>query len=120
MERRPEPIDEKRGLDQHGVGIKARELVGSVIRNRKKRGRLVVGKRHEDIDGGRPKFGQGPAALNLAAEHRLAEILEHDEAAVEIESMDRRRGETSLFERACDRDERRNVLGEMNMRAVRL
>ena len=57
--------------------------------------------------------------MNLAAEHRLAEIFKHDEAAVEIESVDRGRGEARLFEGACDRHERRNVLGEMNMRAVR-
>src|SRR5262245_25208515 len=115
MERRPEPIDDKRALDQHGVGIKARELVGSVVRHRKKRWRLVVGKRYEDIDCGRPKFGQSPAAANLAAEHRLAEILEHDQAAVEIESVDRGRGEARLFERAGNGDKGRDVLGEMNL-----
>src|SRR5262245_65232273 len=99
MNNRPEPIDEKRSLDQHGVGVVAREPIGIVVRDRKERWRLVLGKRRENIDGGRPKLRQGPAAANLTAEQRLAEILEHDKAAVEIEGVDRGRGQSGLVER---------------------
>ena len=90
VERRPQPVDEQRRLDQHGVGVEA-AAAGKARGPRWAAARTAVrvGKREQHVDGGAPQGRPGRRpARNLGPKHPVAEILEHDEALVEIEGVD--------------------------------
>ena len=57
---------------------------------------------------------------DLGAEHPVAEVFDQQKALIEIEGVDGRRGKTAPPELMTDRDERRDVLGEMHERAIGL
>ena len=60
----------------------------------------------------------GSAGFHLAAEHAVAEVVEQQEAVVEILRVDARHGESGGVQGVGDGDERAHVLGEVREAAV--
>ena len=88
MERGPKPVDEERGFGEKRLGVIGGKAVRGVALDWEALRRRLVGERHQGIDGGPVQLGQRTPFGHLAPEHPVAEVLEHEEALVEVESID--------------------------------
>ena len=81
--------------------------------------RRGVLQRDERFGGGAPQRRLiGGAGFHLAAEHAVAEVVEQQQAVVEILRVDARHGEAGRMQRIGDGHERAHVLGEVGKAAV--
>ncbi len=75
--------------------------------------------RDERFGGGAPQRRLvGSAGLHLAAEHAVAEVVEQQQAVVEILRVNARHGEAGFVQRAGDGNEWAHVLREMRKAAI--
>ena len=112
------PVDQQLGLDQEGVEVVGRQAVVDARRDRQRR--RATGwrcKLDQHVDRGR--IALLDRRRRIARDHAFgAEILQQQQAFVEVGRMDLRRRQAALAQRARHRDERLHVLGEMRDRAV--
>ena len=113
------PVEQQFGFDQEGVEVVTRNGVIDAGDDRQRFDHVVAVKREQGIDRGR--IARLDRRGRIARHEQLgAEILQHDEALIEIGGVDFRRGKSAFAQTFGQGDERFHVFRKMRDGAVGL
>ena len=111
------PLQHQRDLDQHGLGIEGRDLIGDVRHQRQRLGQALPVQRGQEVRGDLVALRE--RRRRIAFDHAdAAEILGDQESGVDVGVVNCRRREAKGAQAVGDGDEWFDVLGQMHGGAV--
>ncbi len=98
LDPRPMPVEQQLDLDLEGSAVAPRQHVAAAIGQRQARWQRHAAQPDQHIDGGAPQLGLRRAGGDLGGEHPIAEVLDQQDALVQIEGRHRGRAQAGAPE----------------------